>query len=454
MISLKKHISFFLLILIVSQSIKSQNNQVDSLSKLSFKSLKKYFDKIPVDTINDVIYGNALLLKARGYSDSIMMADAYYYLSDASPSDKSLLYCDSIINLTKNLNEHKIYPSLGFLQKGIMYYNLGKYDKALDNYIISLNYAKKNNNKLYVLAINSNIANLKNRLGKQKEALKIFKDYISYLNKNELDNKEFYLTRGLYYLAESYIFNKKNDSANLFINKGFRKALNAKDSLMHSYYIYLSGVNLYYLKNYKTSIDSLLRSKHVFYEETLNSTINLYLGKSYYKLNKKDKAFKYFKKVDSFLQRTKNITPKLIEIYKPLIESEKNKNDLKQQLYYINSLLKFDSILNKNNNYLSNNIAEKIEIPALLSTRDNIIEELNVNSKISKKYIFLLMFLSILLVTSLIYLIKKNMTNKKKLKALLETKNYDRVKTASETISTTGLSEEIVKDILLKLQIF
>jgi AraC-like DNA-binding protein len=57
----------------------------------------------------------------------------------------------------------------------------------------------------------------------------------------------------------------------------------------------------------------------------------------------------------------------------------------------------------------------------------------------------------------MIYLIQKNITNKKKLKALLETKNYDRVKTASETTTitaTTGLSEEIVKDVLLKLQIF
>ena len=145
---------------------------------------------------------------------------------------------------------------------------------------------------------------------------------------------------------------------------------------------------------------------------------------------------------------------KILPLEQELIAPKKNKNDLKQQLYYRNSLLKFESILNKNNQYLSKNIAEQIVIPTLLSRRDIIIEALNVNSEIYKKYIFLLMFLSILLVTSLIYSIKNNITNKKKTKALFETKNYDQVRTASETITITGLSEEIVKDVLLKLQLF
>ena len=455
MISFKKHISFFLLILIVSQSIKSQNNQVDSLSRLSFEVLEKHFDKATVDSINDITYGNALLLKARRQSNSITMADAYYYLSDASSPSKALKYCDSIIDLTKKIKLNKTYPSLGYLQKGNINYNIGKYKKALDNYLLCYEVSKTNNNKLYQMVAKQNIGLLKNKIGDRKGALKTFKSFINYIENNDFKNKDYYLTNGYYLLADSYLYNKKQDSSSEYINKGLKKAISIKDSLMHAHYIYLSGVNYFFDRKYATSIDSLLRSKHVFYEEKLNSTTNLYLGKSYYKLNKKDQALKYFKVVDSFLQRTKNITPELIEIYKPLIESEKNKNDLKQQLYYINSLLKFDSILNKNNKYLSKNIVDKIEIPSLLSTRDNIIEELRVNSAISKKNISLLFFLSILLVISIIYLIKKNMTNKKKFKYLLETDNYKKRKTVSEvTTTTTGLPEEIVTDILLKLQIF
>jgi AraC-like DNA-binding protein len=457
MIFLNKYTFFFILLLIITPSVKAQNNQIDSLSKLSFEVLEKHFNKVTIDSINDVIYGNAMLLKAKRQSNSITIADAYFYLSDASSSSKALKYCDSIIDLTKKIKLNKTYPSLGYLQRGNINYNLGKYKKALDDYLLCYEVSIVNRSQLYQMVAKQNIGLLKNKIGDRKEALKIFRSYINYIENNDFKNKDFYLTNGYYLLADSYMYNKKLDSASWFINKGLKKAISIKDSLMHAHYVYLSGVNYFFDRKYTTSIDSLLRSKHIYYEETLNSTINLYLGKSYYKLNKKNKALKYFKEVDSFLQRTKNITSEIIEIYKPLIESEKNKNNLKQQLYYINSLLKFDSILNKNNKYLSKNIAKQIEIPALLSRRDNIIEELNLNSKISKKYIFLLMILSILLVTSMIYLIQKNITNKKKLKALLETKNYDRVKTASETTTitaTTGLSEEIVKDVLLKLQIF
>ncbi len=441
------------------QIIIGQNQKIDSLSKQSFEIFEKYFSKSYVDSINDVIYGNALLLKAKTHTDSIKMANAYYYLSDASPIKKSLLYCDSIISLTKNLNKHSIYPALGFLQKGIMYYNSGKYDKALDSYLTSLKHAERSNNKLYILTIKSNIGHLKSRIGKEKEALEIFKEYILYLNENKLENKEFYLIRGLYSLADSYKNNKKNDSAKLYINIGIEKSINAKDSLMQAYYTYLSGVNFFYLKKYKESIDNLLRSKNIFYDENLNTTTNLYLGKSYYAIEKKDNAIEYFKEVDSFLQKTKNITPELIEIYPPLIEYKKDSNDLQGQLNYVNRLLKFDSILNKNDKYLSENIIRKYEIPSLIFTREKIIEGLKDKNTISQKYIFTLILIAFLLLISTIYFIKRSTSNKKKFNLILEevnsTKNNkkplnDRIKITT----TTGIPEELVKEVLLKLETF
>ena len=456
MIIFNKYIPCIILLFLVTLSVNAQNSKVDSLSKQSFEVLKKYFDKVQIDSINDIIYGKALLLKARRHSDSIKIADAYYYLSNASTSLIALKYCDSIIWLTKNMKESKTYPSLGYLQKGNINYRLGRYQKSLDDYLLCYDVSVSNKNQLFLMAAKQNIGLLKNKMGKRKEALKIFKSYINFLEKNTIEDKDFYLSNGYYLLADSYVYNKKQDSASFFINKGKEVSIKIKDSMMHAYYIHLSGVNCFFKKRYTRSIDSLLKSSKFYYEENLNSITNLYLGKSYYELNKKNQAFKYFKKVDSFLQKTKNITPELLEIYEPLIKNEKNINDLKKQLYYINSLLRFDSILNKNNNYLSKTISEKIEIPSLLSSRDRIIKELQENSQVSKIYILALIISSILLVISLIYFFKKNMTNKKKFKNLLKTDNYKERKTASEVTitTTTGLPEEIVNEVLLKLEMF
>jgi hypothetical protein len=41
MIFLKKYTFFFILLLIITPSVKAQNNQIDSLSKLSFEVLEK-----------------------------------------------------------------------------------------------------------------------------------------------------------------------------------------------------------------------------------------------------------------------------------------------------------------------------------------------------------------------------------------------------------------------------
>lgn len=453
MIIFNKYIPYIILLFLVTLSVNAQNSKLDSLSKQSFEDLKNYFDKVQIDSINDIIYGKALLLKARRHLDTIKIADAYFYLSEASTSLKALKYCDSIIWLTKNIKDSITYPSLGYLQKGNINYRLGKYQKSLDDYMMCYNVSVANKNQFYQMAAKQSIGLLKNKMGEREDALEIFKSYIDFIEKNDIGDKDFYLSNGYYLLADSYVYNKKQDSASLFINKGKEIAIKINDSLMYAHYIYLSGVNYFIKKRYKKSIDSLLRSKKIYYEENLNSTTNLYLGKSYYELNDKKQAFKYFKEVDSFLQKTKNVTPELLEIYKPLIKNEKNKNDLEQQLYYINSFLRFDSILDINNTYLSNKIIKKIEIPSLLTTRDNIIEELKVNNKIFEKYISWLIIVLVLLFIYVLYLINKNISNKKKFKTLMEQEGPKKGITLHKETSSL-LSEELANKILLKLENF
>ena len=53
----------------------------------------------------------------------------------------------------------------------------------------------------------------------------------------------------------------------------------------------------------------------------------------------------YFKKSDSIYEETKDVFPELRKVYENLIDDAKAKDDIKNQLLYIEKLLKIDSIL-------------------------------------------------------------------------------------------------------------
>lgn len=454
-------IALFMLSFWFCQPSVGQDKPIDSLDSKTYEELETNFNKQYTDSLNVVIYAKAYLKKAMKSNDTIRIANAYYYLSDASPSNIALLYCDSIIDLTKNIKGNNTFPVFGYLQKGNIYYQLGQYKMALNYFLECYDASISSNNEIFSLAAQQNIGLLKNKIGEREEALEIFKSHVNYIENSTIQNKDYHLINGYYALADSYVYNKKNDSASVLINKGKQKAFKAQDSLMSAYYVYLSGVNLFYLKEYKESIDSLKRSKQIFYEEILNATTNLYLGKSYDQLNKKNEAILYYQEVDSFLQKTKNITPELVEIYQPLIKFQKGKGNLKQQLYYINNLLKFDSILNENNKYLSKKIVRKYEIPSLISEKEAIINDLKDDYKNSKAFIYFLYVILLLFIIVAVIYINKTLTNKKRFEALIKSQNAEKneLKTPENiiqdsTATLTGIPEALVKEVLLKLDVF
>ncbi len=456
--TLKKSL-FVTLLLLFTQVALSQSAKIDSLSKESFDALEEYLDKNYVDSTNDVIYARAYLKKAIRIKDTITIAKAYYYLCNASRLEQAFVYSDSIIHLTKNLKGNKKYPALGYIQKGNCYYDVGKYKEALDYYLKCYNISMKNNNLEFALATKHNIGLLKNRIGEREEALKIFKSYVDYLDKSDIKSKGFYLVRGLYSLADAYVYSNKSDSAALTIKRGKQYAISLKDSLMHAHYIYLSGVNAYFSKNYKIAIDSLQKSSRIFNDEVVRAYGSLYLGKSYFEQNEKDSAIFYFDKVDNFLEKTKKVTPEFIEIYLPLIEYQKKSKNVAKQLYYTNRLLKFDSILNDNSKYLSKNIIKKYEIEELVASKNQIIQELKGENKTSKKYIyFLLALAAILLISTLLY-IQKSLSNKRKYKELMESlrQNKKEPKAQSDdvkTFSNSEVPEHLAEEILIALNKF
>jgi AraC-like DNA-binding protein len=439
--------------------IIGQNNEV-----IGYTQLENLYKNSENDSLKSV-YAKRYLTKAKKNSDVIKIADGYKLLALLYyPEPLAVKYSDSIIQLTKD-TQNKKYPALGYNIKGAIFYELGNYKKALDEYLIGINYAKKNNNESQYLTLKFNIGLLKNTIGEREEAQQVFKEYLSFIENTNKKNDENY-SRGLYALADSYTYSKESNLAEAYIKKGINYSLKQGHTLYYYSFIFKSGINNYFKQEYNQAIDSLEKAKTFFIKEENEKTrfalCNYYIGRSLIGLKQNEKSIVYFKKVDSILKITLDITPELIDVYKYLIEDAKDNKNVQGQLQYINNLIKFDSILDNNYKYLKKTIAKKYDTPELIQEKEKLISQLNKKEQRLNTWVLVLIISLIGTLIILNFYIRRNILNKKKYNELIlqlkfKTKKSDErelVEVTTTTTTTTGIPKNIVEDILLSLNKF
>lgn len=452
---MKYKLSPIFIFLFLTSTLWSQKTALDSLKLKTYDELKYVIE----DTKDKDLKLNCIqifLEKAKKEQNIIEIAEGYKYKSlNTYPDSLSLIYADSIITLTKNINDIK-FPASAYTIKGNVFFELGDYKKSLDQYLIAIDLAKKNNNQIQFITLKFNIGLLKNNLGERKEAQKIFKSYLDQIEKENGNSPENYI-KGLYAIADSYTYSKESDTADVYIKKGIYYALKSNNNYLYSYFILTSGINNYFKKDFTNAIDSLRKAKTLLklndFEQTRIATSDYYIGKSLYELNRKDESLIYFSKVDSLLHITKDVTPELIDSYNYLIEDSKITKNLKSQVRYINSLIQFDSILDSNYKYLKNNLTKKYDTPELILEKEKLISKLNKNEKTLNNRVLILIIILIISILILYYFIRKNILNRKKYDLLTqEIKSTQKNKTIE--ISDIGISKHVINDILTKLESF
>jgi len=406
----------------------SQNEQVfyfpDSLKNKSFKELYKKYNLNHSDTVKLKIYATAYLHKAKNEKDTVRIANGYsQFASINSISNLSLAfkYSDSIITLTRE-NESFRYPSYGYMQKGIFYYNQGNYEKALDNYLTAHKFALKHNNLEYLVYIKDGIGDIKALWGNNREALEIRKSLYNLLNdQNALRGKEY---RAQYFnviarLSSSYILNNKLDSAFIYAKKGLQESLQKKDSFWYYSFVGQIGEIAYYKNNFKMALDSL--DKALPHENSHNGLLNdhYYRGNIYWKQHQDVKAFSFFKKADSIYDVSQDIVPEVRDIQEFFVSYYKKNNDIENQLKYINRLLYVDSIIAKNRIHLNETIIKEYDTPLLLAEKQQIINSLNKEKKKTSLIIIGLGLLIILAITVVIRSFNKQRIYKERFNKLL-----------------------------------
>lgn len=147
---------------------------------------------------------------------------------------------------------------------------------------------------------------------------------------------------------------------------------------MIPYFNHSEGINDYSRKNYSESINKIESSLDAIIEnkDFANVAIgNFYIGKSYWSLNKKEKAVEHFQIVDNIFKEKKYLRPDLRQAFELLINYYKTNNNLDNQLYYIDQLLKADTLLVENNKYIISKIHKQYDTKELASEKEKILIE-------------------------------------------------------------------------------
>ncbi|NVK53384.1 MAG: tetratricopeptide repeat protein, partial [Flavobacteriaceae bacterium] len=354
---------FLILLFIFNYNLYAQETtRNDSLAKYSHEELSEKFYAAKPDSLKAVLYAKYAIKKAKKEKDTMQLGSGYYWLSDITKDSTYYVnYWNDIIKTTKDFNNAK-YPAFSYLELGDFYFHNGKKNFALNNYLDALKYVNKIPNDSLKAFLFLRIGASKDRNLEYDEALKLYKNSLNYFNKENYTRKELneYFAL-LINLAKSYTNKKQYDSAVYYNKKAYLIALKFNRNELIGYFTFFSGGILLKKKNYTQAIDSIKKSiPYIINDENyaILSSCFFYIGQSYYNLNDIKNALKYFNKVDSLFNKTKNCYNHQKLTYKYLIDHYKNEGNNTKQLMYINKYIKVDSVLNTRSKNIAKNLTE------------------------------------------------------------------------------------------------
>ena len=429
----------------------------DSLVKLDYKDIRKSIITNANDSIIAITYANAYIQKARIERDTSELVKGYYFKIILDPiKEKSFHLYDTIIELSKNLKNEN-FPATAYFDKGVIYHRKYLYKNALDNYILATRYNHGNRKEHLEFLINQSLTLLKSNIDKDDEALVLAKSCYKYVieqNYKEENSPLYYNV--LFALTNAYRKMNYIDSARVYNRFGLIDRNVSNNSINYNHFLMLDGVLKYYDKAYSEAKINILRSLPEIEKVSDQNALALgyyYLGNTYLQLNNEAKAIESFKKVDSLYQHTDYIVPELTNAYQEIINYYKKNNNIKEQLAYTEKLIDVDQVLANRYKYLSEEIVDKLDIPKLVNSKEELIVQLTSDKKKSKTSSIILIAVLVSFIGVAIYQFRKKSFYKKRFNELINETPKKSTPSEHKTI-IPDVPEDIVKDILNKLSIF
>ncbi|MDR6546479.1 AraC-like DNA-binding protein [Chryseobacterium rhizosphaerae] len=322
----------------------------------------------------------------QGYADGVEFS---------SDRNIKLKFADSTIIAAK-LSRKDSLVSSAYLEKGVVYYfHFKKYQLALNEFLVAVSYADKDTDPYYKNRLNYLIGVVKSYIGYYDEALPIFMKtqnyYASELRKQPHPNILYDSRRGYYnslhQMAICYRNMGKYALVDSIVSIGLTEiGANKEHRQEFGYFLKEKGISEFRKKEYSTALASLSASSVAL--SKINDfawlAVNYsYLGKSYLGLGDKPHAVRNFKKVDSIFQKYGFIVPEVRETFELLIDEYKANNDVEKQLYYTNQLLKVDSVLFRDFNYLLRKMSKEYDTRLLKEDKKRL-EKQSANDNLAK----------------------------------------------------------------------
>lgn len=380
---------------------------------LSDKDYGYFIERLDSDNANSeakMAYCLSYLAKAKNDKDWKEVVNAYKSLLHQSDKKFRLTYADSMVYAAGKSHDNALIGS-AYLTKGIVYYDLKEHTRALDNYIIANNFISKSDDDYLAYKVRFNIAQIKYYLGFYEEAISLLQECLAYFEGRE---DKPYLS-SLHSLGLCYNRTMKFDLCSATNELGVKQALKYGINEMIPYFLHSEGINQVFKRNYAAAITKLqmalpgLSKNSDFANEDV---AYFYIGKSYWLLNQHEKALPFFKKVDEIFAKENYIRPDLRENYEFLIDYYQARKNQQMELFYINRLLRADSLLNANYKYLSGKIFKEYDTKKLLQAKEDIEKSMDKRNFIDIGFVVVIIILFIALAFS-VYRHKQNKRLKK-----------------------------------------
>ena len=425
----------------------------DTLKGKNYDYLFERIESTAEDNLKQGLYLKYFLNKAKTDKNFEEIVNGYKNYLFYCPEKLKLVYADSMIYTAKKAKDNILIGS-AYLSKGIVYYGQKKHKYALDNYLIADNYISKTNDRYQIYKVKYNIAQIKYYLGFYDEAIALFIECIDYFKEK---NHRAYLN-SLHSLGLCYNRIGNYGLCSDINERGIEEGIRLKNNEMKDYFIHSEGINQYFKNNYATAIKKISSSMPAINKNkdfANESVAYFYIGKSYWDLHKPEIALSYFFKVDKIFDDKGYIRPDMRQNYELIIKYYKSKNNLPKQLYYIEQLIKADSILDSRFKYLSKRVLKVYDTKVLLKEKKDI-EDL-FNKRKHNDFIFtgiILLFLLILLFIAYRHFRNKNIYRQKFEELMSKNEASAKVEIKPGNIGLGNINKDTIADILKQLEKF
>jgi len=473
-----KH-NFLILFLLINTFVCAQEFSLENLLTMGDEDLLSLFNKVSEDSVMAERVARVYLQRGRKEKDTIKMARGYDRLARIFHPRKNIMFADSVIELTKNIN-HKTYPALGYILKSYEYHRLGDLKLRTENELISYKLSLKNDNLSQQLYILDNLIASKGLWGDKKEALRLQIERHRIMTRSDYIEKIIESTRkdAFDYIDEIYKENellsiqnfvfcylslRKMDSARSYLLNGIEKVENFKgynySKDYFSNWFQEASVEIdFYSGDLKGSIEKSNTLLNDSERSLPNSTIlnlNFYKGLSLINIGEEEVGINYLKVADSIFETGHIIIlPDQRVLFELLMEHFKLKGELEEEIKYLNKMIFTDSIFKRNFQFFEPDLIKNFERPKLLHEKEVLIEELKKKNNKAKSFVWFgvaLLSLSCLIIG---YYFKRQQLYKRRFENLITEnsikKNNDR-KNCSKSLE---IPTNIIDEIMLNLHHF